>query len=103
MKRGESTDILTKGVWTMASVRHPKAIWALLALAAIITNAHVWGGADKAAPKASRLEKATADEQASQELVPAKFANGSAITYRTTQGETLFALQIKPKLEPIPT
>lgn len=87
----------------MASVRQPKVIWALLALAAIITNAHVWGGADKAAPKTSRLEKATADEQASQELVPAKFANGSAITYRTTQGETLFALQIKPKLEPIPT
>ena len=38
-----------------------------------------------------------------EDLTPSKFANGDAISYRTSAGETLFALQLKPRLDALPT
>src|SRR5205085_847656 len=42
------------------------------------------------------------DLDTADEYVSPKFADGGTLTYRTTGGELLFALQLKPKLDPAP-
>src|SRR5262249_15144252 len=92
------------GVRTMIDVRRLKAVGAVLALAAVFTNVHVWGepsGQPSAIRKFSpkKLAKDLAEETFSEDLGKSKFANGDVISYRTTDGDVLFAMQLKPKLE----
>src|SRR5688572_8387290 len=91
----------------MTEVRRLKAVSALLALAAILTCSHVWGEAlNKPSTRPSRggtvLAPAHADGLDEGELVQSKFARGGMLTYRTTEGDLLFALQLKPRLEAVP-
>src|SRR5439155_1540516 len=91
----------------MNYVRRLKAVGAVLALAAIFTNSHVWGEAAKKPPQkrqaaAAKFGPEKADQDITEDLANTKFAKASVLTYRTTGGETLFALQIMPKLDPIP-
>src|SRR5438105_10620803 len=91
----------------MTYVHRLKAAGALLAVAAVITNAHVWGEPTKQTKiKRRAVEKISLsskeDLDTADEYVSPKFANGGTLTYRTTGGELLFALQLKPKLDPVP-
>ena len=86
----------------MTYVRRLKAVGAVLALAAIVTNAHVWGDSQKTSKDKARSSKDTPAADVVEDLTPSKFANGDAISYRTSGGETLFALQLKPRLDAIP-
>ena len=85
----------------MTYVRRLRAVGAVLALTAIVTNAHVWGDSQKSLKNKGRSSQ---ENQAAggEDLTPSKFANGDAISYRTSAGETLFALQLKPRLDALP-
>ncbi|HMC88712.1 MAG TPA: vWA domain-containing protein, partial [Gemmataceae bacterium] len=87
--------------------RRLKVVGGFLALVAIITTSHLWG--DPAKPvHGKRLGRAhnhapdLADEGFTDDLAESKFAKGGMVTYRTSAGDSLFALQIKPKLEAAP-
>lgn len=91
----------------MTYVRRLKAVGAVLALAALVTNSHVWGESAKKAPEqrrssAPKITTEKAEDDIAEGLANTKFARAAVLTYRTTGGETLFALQIKPKLDPVP-
>jgi hypothetical protein len=91
----------------MTSVRRLKAVGAILTVAAIVAAAHSWGEGPKKpqVKKRPMLADATwnaSDSSLSDELACSKFAKNGLITYRTSDGDTLFALQLKPKLEPAP-
>jgi hypothetical protein len=91
----------------MTYVRRLKAVGAVLALAAIITNSHVWGESANKPPEkrraaASKVRTQPGEQDIAEDLANTKFAKAAVLTYRTTGGETLFALQIKPKLDPVP-
>src|SRR5438128_4398397 len=90
----------------MTYVRRLKAAGAVLALAAIFTNSHVWGEVDKKSPQKGHSAKVKAspekaDRDITEDLANTKFAQASVLTYRTSGGETLFVLQIKPMLDPV--
>jgi tetratricopeptide (TPR) repeat protein len=87
----------------MTSDRRLKAVVALLAGAAIISTAHVWGDGQKkrAAKPSAGVDAAVLYEQDklfSDDLTDSKFGKGALVTYRTSSGDTLFALQIKPNI-----
>jgi hypothetical protein len=91
----------------MTYVRRLKAVGALLALAAIVTNSHVWGESAHKPPEKRRTATPNLKPEANSpdiadDLAQTKFAQAAVLTYRTTSGETLFALQIKPQLDPVP-
>jgi tetratricopeptide (TPR) repeat protein len=88
----------------MNYVRRLKFVGAVLALAAIITTAHVWGDpfGKKGGKKVFGPKHPTTDtfqDDLIDTLASNKFASGGVLTYRTTGGETLFALQVKPELK----
>jgi hypothetical protein len=92
----------------MTYVRRLRAVGAILALAAVLTTSHVWGDpANKTSEKrrvgSKRTTPAKADQDFVEDLASSKFAKGGVLTYRTTGGDVLFALQLKPKLEPAPS
>src|SRR5262245_61768717 len=77
---------------------------AFLALAVVICYSHVWG--EPARDKENEKWRAERDKpvsrndrQFAEELAASKFADNPVVTYRNPQGETLFALQVKPELE----
>jgi tetratricopeptide (TPR) repeat protein len=86
----------------MTYVRRLRAVGAVLALAAVVTNAHVWGDSQKSAKDNLRSAAQSPAADVAEDLTPSKFTNGDAISYRTSAGETLFALQIKPRLDALP-
>jgi tetratricopeptide (TPR) repeat protein len=91
----------------MTYVRRLKAAGVALALAAIVTNSHVWGESAKKAPEKHRSPTSKAsldkgDSDIAEDLANTKFAKAAVLTYHTTTGDNLFALQIKPKLDPVP-
>jgi hypothetical protein len=92
----------------MTYVRRLKAVGVTLALAAIVTNSHVWGESAKKAPEKKRSSSTAkvspekGDYDIAEDLANTKFAKAAVLSYRTTKGETLFALQLKPKLDPVP-
>src|SRR6266446_2587397 len=88
----------------MTYVGRLKSIGAFLAVAAVLTNAHVWGEPVKKAAPSQRaaVQRHTADkadQTFEEDLAHSKFARGGVVTYHTTAGDLLFALQIKPQLE----
>src|SRR5262245_53775256 len=79
-------------------------VGAVLALATVATSSQVWGDADqKPQPQpilsGSRIGQDKPDRSFVEELASSKFTGKSVITYQTADGNTLFALQLKPKLE----
>src|SRR5262245_23713944 len=91
----------------MTYVHRLRVAGVLLTLAAVVTNSHVWGEPTKKldgkrliVPRNPGLGKA--DGIAEEQYANTKFTSSSVVTYRTTDGDLLFALQLKPKLDPIP-
>ena len=91
----------------MRRVRRHLAAGAVLVLAAVLTCAHVLGepardpsgkirfGGSKPVTRDTGLDLYA-------ELNTTRFADQPVLTYRTQDGELLFALQVQPKLEPVP-
>jgi hypothetical protein len=81
-----------------------RSVGAFLALAAVLTSTHVWGDAAKRTTDSFRsstgqITPEKGDRSLTDDLALSKFSQGGMVTYQTTTGDTLFALQIKPKLE----
>jgi hypothetical protein len=92
----------------MTRVRRLLAVAALLAVSAVLTSSRSWGDPgdrkDRARllpDAAARPAAAAAPADAEAALALAKFARGGVVTYQTTDGDTLFAAQVKPALEPV--
>lgn len=88
----------------MNNVRRLKAVGAVLALAAVVTSAHVWGEpTDKSQERfrtsSGLLPPDKNTNQFGEDLTECKFADRAVLTYRTQSGDTLFALQVQPKLD----
>src|SRR5437868_4837489 len=88
----------------MTSVRRLKIAGGLLALTAVITTSHLWGDSARQSPRKGQPRVRTytpdkGDEGFTDDLADSKFAKGGLFTYRTTEGDLLFALSLKPKLE----
>src|SRR5712692_3110066 len=89
----------------MTCVRRIRAVSAVLALAAVLTTAHLWGkpsdnqsSREQFRASTGQLTPAKGDRTLADDLMSSKFAQGGAITYQTTGGQTLFALQVQPQL-----
>src|SRR5258708_1779922 len=87
----------------MTYVRRLKIVGALLALAAVISTTHVWGepggqSLKKRRPGTEKLASDNSDETFAEDLANSKFAGSNLVTYKTTAGDTLFALQVKPQI-----
>src|SRR5437870_11307594 len=88
----------------MTTKRRLGAVGAVLALAAAVTNSQVWGDGDrKPQPQpitsGCRVSPDKGDRPLAEDLASSKFTGKAVITYQTADGNTLFALQVKPKLE----
>src|SRR2546430_2643918 len=88
----------------MTEGRRLLAVSAILALAAIVSYSHVWGEParnkelDKWRAEGDKPAATAADRQFGEDLASSKFAQNPVVTYRTQEGETFFALQVKPEL-----
>jgi tetratricopeptide (TPR) repeat protein len=90
----------------MFAVRRLTALGTLLSLAALIAVSHVWGEPERekkkdwthsTAPGAAALEGGVNDP-----AKPSRFSDNPLVLYKTQKGETLFAYQVRPKLDPVP-
>src|SRR5262249_51118111 len=88
---------------TMTLGRRLLAVSGLLTLIAAISLSQVLG--EPARDKENERWRADSNRpvsktnQFAEELAASKFAESPVVTYRTTEGETLFALQVKPALK----
>ncbi len=87
----------------MTSIRRALAVSGFLAVVAALTWGQVWGDSQRKnrtrrVDVESGISSATADEGAGSDYAATKFAQGGLLTYRTRDGEVLFALQVKPRL-----
>jgi len=88
----------------MTEGRRLLAVGAILALAAIISYSHVWGEParnkenEKWRAEGDKPAATAADRQLGEDLASSKFGQNPVVTYRTQEGETYFALQVKPEL-----
>src|SRR5262245_41668181 len=89
----------------MLAIRRLGAVGAILALAAIIACAQVWGepGRDKDSkdlrPGISPVNTGPAGLRSVEELMASKFDGQPVARYDTREGETCIGVQLKPKLE----
>ena len=82
----------------MTMVNRLKAATLLLGVAAGITSAILW--ADSSAPKTTPTGGLNpAGVKLSDDLMTNRFSKQPVLTYETTTGETLFALQVKPNIK----
>src|SRR4051794_6268453 len=97
----------------MIDVRRLRAVGALLGLAAVVTCTHVWGepGRDKARPwqlgDGRNHNPAKVDDRFTEDLAHSRFADQPLVLYRDDkggngQGEAVFALQLRPRLDDAP-
>src|SRR5262245_25377447 len=91
----------------MARIRRFAAVFAALVAAATFASSSLRGISDEKSRQrhASAQDKAAnaqADMALSEDLAGAKFASGGVLTYKTKDGNLLFALQVKPKLDGAP-
>src|SRR5688572_2874892 len=90
----------------MIAVRRLLAVTAFLAVSALVTSSGVWGEpGDKELAKWRKGEKnkpaPKVKGQFSEELESNRFAEKPLVIYQD-RDETLFALQVQPKLPPAP-
>src|SRR5947209_18793986 len=95
----------------MIKVRRFLAVGAVFGLIAIVATSHLWslpandgdykrlhdGGS------AGPLVPPRAGGDLESQLAYCKFADSPVVTYRPSDGSMLFALEVKPKLDPVPT
>jgi hypothetical protein len=85
----------------MTTVQRLKLAGALLSLAGAIICTQVWGDGsgrrETMQPTAGRTD--AQELRLGERLVTDKFAESPIVSYRTTQGETIIAAQVKPALE----
>src|SRR5712691_9678880 len=92
----------------MTVVRRRIAVGAVLALAAGFTCSHLWGEPAANNPNkdfrasGSKPAPGKTDQTLADDLAHSKFADAGLLTYRTAGEELLFALQVKPQLDPPP-
>src|SRR5882724_7274915 len=88
-------------VGTMSTVHRLKLAGAVFALAGAVVCTQVWGdasgGRNPMQPPKGRTD--APEVRLGDRLVTDKFAESPIIAYRTSQGETLIAAQLKPALE----
>jgi tetratricopeptide (TPR) repeat protein len=85
----------------MTRIRRLVAVCAILTVAVVYTCAHVWGDSGGKPHERQRAVKPESASDSGDGLAAAKFTSGQPLTYRTKDGDLLFALQVKPKLEPL--
>src|SRR5262245_25377828 len=86
----------------MTQVRRLGAAGAGLALAAVLTCAHVWGGPDKDDAGKKTRAGARPDRQPDvEDVASTKFSDQPLISYHTRDQETVFGWQLKPKLDAV--
>jgi hypothetical protein len=88
----------------MTSIRRFGAVGAILTLAVVVSSSQVFGEPNSKArqPSLATGSKAIPEQAAdslAKDLAATKFADRPVLTYRTKDGNLLFALQIKPKLD----
>ena len=91
----------------MTRVRRLEAVCAVLAVLAGFSAHHVWGDSAAKQPvrvvgSGSQSSPDDTDRSLAEELAQSKFSRGGVITYRTRNDETIFALGLKPQLDPAP-
>src|SRR5262245_6199528 len=90
----------------MTTVRRLKAVSAALAVTAVFTCSHVWGDSTNKDQNNRRVEgisnPAPAKTEAATDDQTSKSSRGNIFTYRTREGETLFAWKVQPKLKTPP-
>jgi hypothetical protein len=81
-----------------------RVVGAFLALGLVLTTLHVWGDPSRKDKHKGDPSPTTdqADNDFSTSLAKTKFASGATLSYRTSEGDVLFALQLRPKLEAQP-
>src|SRR6516164_882398 len=100
---GRLTSPKDQGVCKMFAVRRLLAVGTVLSLAAVVASSHLWG--EPGPGKGPNIHGSTglqkpADPAVAEEPAPSRFADRPLVLYRTAEGETLMALQLKPKLSP---
>ena len=96
----------------MIDVRRLLAVGAGLVAAVALTCTHVWGDPKRdkdpndlrgngpvQPPDKKEKERAPLDGRFSEDLARSRFADQPLLIYATAAGETLFALQVQPKLD----
>jgi tetratricopeptide (TPR) repeat protein len=87
----------------MAMVKKLKVATGAIALAAAVVSAYVWGDSSGNKSKSPSLtDLARSGAQFGEDVAAGKFTRLPVITYQTAAKETLFALQVKPALDPVP-
>jgi len=89
----------------MFAVRRLLAVGTVLSLIAVLASACLWG--EPGAERSKILHNSTGlqkppDDRVGKERSLSRFADRPLVLYRTEQGETLMALQLKPRLDPVP-
>ena len=82
----------------MTFLKRLKWFSATLAVAGVVTSAAVWGDVSR---KPAALPGVKSGKLFSEGLV-GKFTNRPAVSYRTQDGDTYFAVQVKPELAAVP-
>ncbi|MEZ6139399.1 MAG: VWA domain-containing protein [Zavarzinella sp.] len=80
----------------MKLVQRLKWLTAMLLLAGITTSAILWGGNDRSQPGEPPAEARDALTD-----LRSRFASEPVLTYQSRNGETYFALQLRPQLPPV--
>jgi tetratricopeptide (TPR) repeat protein len=89
----------------MFAVRRLLAVGTVLSLAAVLASSHLWG--TPGTGKGGNIHNSTglqkpADSAIAEEPALSHFADRPLVLYRIGEGESLMALQVRPKLPPVP-
>jgi tetratricopeptide (TPR) repeat protein len=94
----------------MLAVRRLLAVGTLLSLIAVLATSQLWGqpGRERGQNPLSSTDAQqpnavpNSGDPVAQAQSLSRFADRPLVLYRTEEGETLMALQVKPRLEPVP-
>src|SRR5262249_32745139 len=96
--RGPQFASVHSGVWAMTDCSRLRVVGASLALIAVLTSSDVWGDSAKRTTDAFRsstgqITPEKGDRSLTEDLALSKFSQGGMVTYKSTTGDTLFAMQ----------
>ncbi|MBV9123860.1 MAG: hypothetical protein JO112_10925, partial [Planctomycetes bacterium] len=91
----------------MIGVHRLGTVCAAMTILAMVTGSHVLGGAgnplrEKLIDSGSQSAPDKGPASLAEDLAQSKFARGGIITYQAVNGDDHFALQLQPKLDPVP-